>query len=219
MVHAFITTTALAFITIALLLLSPTHSCASAFQFWHTETQEKSIFNKLKLVLQETFRFDENGYLYHQQYDIGLDRELSEAWEVGINYRQIYSKTPDDIEEESRPQINALWKGAIGQTGLSDNSCVEYRELEHRQDTWRYRNKITANSPIAFFNSLLRPYVSNEFFVDMPSAVLSKNRLQGGFWFGTQKIKAELYYMRQSAKAQPAWAIANVIGSSLQISF
>ena len=192
------------------------------FELWHTEAQQIKLSKKLLLAFQETFRFDKNGVLYHQEYDFGFRRDISQNWDWGFNYRLVYVKNKaSELEEESRPQFLIGWKMTRQNFSLQDRNILEYRAYQHKQDSWRYRNKITASG--LYFNAgqvLFRPYIADEIFIDMTTWGLVRNRAYAGLYADLASwLTAELYYMRQSTKTGSAWAQANIAGTSLKLTF
>lgn len=204
----------------ALMLLPSMALALGNYELWHTEGQDIRLDTKYTLALRESFRWHAGGDLYHQEYDIGMLRKLSDNWKLGLNYRQVYSKnSSDDIEDESRPQMIALWKSPLGKFNVESNNRLEYRSYEHKSSDWRYRNKATVQLPLKLGCLPLAPYVSDEIFLKLNDMTFIKNRLYSGITGAYGKVSLDLYYMHQDSKGSSGWTGTEVLGSALKIAF
>lgn len=202
--------------------LMPPPARASGFELWHTEAQQIQVSRKITLALQQTFRFNDDGTLYHQEYDFGFRKDLSQNWDWGLNYRLVYVKNDaEELEEESRPQFLINWKHDHASYSIQDRNILEYRAHDHKPDSWRYRNKFTLSG--LYFHGghiLFRPYAADEIFVDMTDWGFVRNRFYAGVYADIFKaLTAEIYYLRQSTKIGSVWTQTNVAGSSIKLSF
>lgn len=194
------------------------------FQFWNTEVQEKKINDKMKLALEEEFRFgDDAGDFYYQHYDIGFVYSLNSNLDLGLNYRQVYEKKNGDFKEENRPHINATLKGGLAGLELDDRSRLQYRHFDYQPDFWQYRNKLTVKFPWEFTKIKLQPYLAGEVFLSFNNKAFSRNRFYSGLAMNlTKNIKAEIYYLLQStrnSKSSSKWTDANVLGTKIKLVF
>ena len=206
----------------ALLLGGPGPSAAALgnYELWHTEAQDIRLTERYTLALRESFRWQKDGDLYHQEYDIGLLRAVSENWKLGLNYRQVYTKTEsEDIEDESRPQLIATWKRLLGKLSVESNNRLEYRAFEHKSPAYRYRNKFTVQFPVELSGMTFAPYAADEIFVQLNDMTFIKNRLYAGVTAGSGKISFDFYYMRQNSKNGSAWATTEALGSTVKLRF
>lgn len=191
------------------------------FQVWHTDVEEKRINKKLKISLEEEFRWGDNaGEFYYQHYEPGLTYEVNEHLDLALKYRQIYDKKNGKFREENQPNLNATFKWQSFGTSFDDRSRLEYRHFDYQPDSWLYRNKLTSNLPWKFTKFEIQPYLSDEIFINFYNTAFSRNRFSAGLIFNlTKNIKAEVYYMLQSTKSSHEWTKANVFGSKLKLAF
>jgi len=191
------------------------------FQYWNTESVEWKIKEKYKIKLEEEFRFGDNaGTLYYQHSDIGLTWSGFADWlELNASYRQAFDIEKDKWHYENRPHLDATVKFDLLGLSLSDRSRVEYRNREHKDDDWRYRNKFTLSLPKATSYEI-QPYVADEVFFDLDDGVFNRNRLYGGVSLRLFKyMKLELYYLLQTTKDKKDWINYNVVGTKLKAVF
>ena len=75
-------------------------------------------------------------------------------------------------------------------------------------------------SPWKFTKFEIRPYTAYEIFYDSGTSSLNRKRLYHGFTFKvTEKVSADLYYMRQSDDKKDYWNHTNVFGTRFNINF
>ena len=193
------------------------------FQIWNTDVEEVQLKKNLKLAFEQEFRWANNASeFYYQHYDVGLTYTLNKSWSVGAGYRQIYSRTAlAPWKSESDPYAFFTYFGELLGFKFDDRSRFEYEYFSYKNDTGRYRNKLTIKSPWKFTKFEIQPFVSNEAFIMMGNGQgFNQNRLSGGFSFSPiRKLKAEIYYMLLSSKSADIWKDYNVLGVKLKVSF
>lgn len=207
---------------VAALLFAMPPACMALgnYEIWHTEGQDVGLGKQYTLALRETFRWRAGGELYHQEYDIGVLRQVSASWKLGLNYRQVYTKNPSgDIEDESRPQLIGQWKHSFGKLNVESNNRLEYRFYEHKSPDWRYRNKATVQLPFKIRQVTAGPYVSDEIFVKLSDMSFVRNRFYSGLLGTYGRFSLDLYYLHQDSKNSSGWTAAEVLGSALKIAF
>lgn len=65
-----------------------------------------------------------------------------------------------------------------------------------------------------------QPYLADELFYDFDVQQLNRNRVSAGAEFKiVGSLKAGLYYMLESRKAQGDWTAVNILGTNLRYSF
>lgn len=191
------------------------------FQFWNTNSVSWKVDKDWKVDLEEEFRYgDDAGDFYYQHSDIGVTYSGMAKWlDVGINYRQIFQESNDDWKYENMPHANVTLKlDYIGFT-MSTRSRFEYRDVENDDPKWRYRNKFGITLPK--FSSLeIRPYIADEFFVDIEQEDLVRNRLSTGLSFKLWKhLSGDVYYLWQATESGTDWTSYHILGTKLKVPF
>lgn len=201
-----------------------------AFQVWLTTSQEAKVLeNKLKISLEEEFRWgDEGNKFYYYHFDLGLAYVLNKYWDIGGGYRQVYElsnkgKYNGKFQEENQPYMIATLKLKKGNFAFTSRNRFEYRHFDYKSDSWRYRNKFTLKYPLRIGKINTEPYVADEIYFSCFSGTnqFNQNRASAGIGFDiTKHIKAEIYYMLVSVKRSTGkWFDSNVLGTKLRITF
>ena len=192
------------------------------FQIWHTEAQEIRLNKYFKSTAEEEFRWGNNAKeLYYQHYEFGVVYNANKYLDVGVKYRQIYEKKGDTFKAENQPNVNLTVKTDLFKFKLDDRNRFEYRNFNYQDDYCTYRNKFTAKYPIPISKIELGPYVSDEIFVDFKDkGGFTRNRLYAGLGVNIIKnINADIYYLLQTSKSSGKWKDANVLGTTMKLSF
>ncbi|MBM3251176.1 MAG: DUF2490 domain-containing protein [Candidatus Omnitrophica bacterium] len=192
------------------------------FQVWNNEALSWKIRRDWKMAFEEELRFgDDGGNLYYQHSDLSIHYSGFSKWlSMGLGYRQVFEKKKGEWKEENQPNFIITLKEKIANFELSDRNRFEYREIEDSDDGWRYRNKITIGLPFEFTRQEIKPFVSDEIFVDIDKEELSQNRLYSGFSFKIIKnLNGELYYLWVDSKKSGKWIDSFVLGTKLAYSF
>lgn len=211
-------------IAIGLILLLSVNSYAykdGDFQVWNTETEEFKINKDAKIAFEEEFRWGGSAKeFYYQHYDVGFFYNLQKYLNVGAGYRHVLSKSKGKFLVENEPYITATLLWDVAGFKFDDRSRLEYNHFDYKDDTWRYRNKITAKFPWKFTKFEIQPYLSDEIFILFDdSQRLNTNRFSSGLGISfTRNLKGEIYYMLQSSKSSK-WTDVNVLGTKLKLSF
>jgi len=207
------------------------------FQIWNTDFEEFNIVKNFKIILEEEFRWCNNvRTFYYSHYDAGLFYDLNKYVNIGGGYRQIYelfssadpklTRFNNNMMEDYSPYLTGTLSWDIAGFKFDDRNRMEFNNLDHKADFWRYRNKLTMKAPWKFTSLEIQPYLSDEVFVvfaGIPSDI-NQNRLSSGFVMTlTKQIKFDIYYMLQSVKLSvknpSKWLNANVLGFKLKIAF
>lgn len=193
------------------------------FQIWNTDVEEVKINKDLKLALEEEFRWGDNvKEFYYQHYDAGLSYSLEKWLNIAAGYRQVYELVKGKFKPENEPYITVALLWDLEGLKFEDRSRMEYRDFNYKDDSWRYRNKLTLKFPWKFTKLDIQPYLSDEIFVvfgGVPSN-FNQNRFASGIGMNLAKnLKAEVYYMLQSTKGSGKWIDTNVLGTKLKITF
>jgi hypothetical protein len=214
--------TILAIIGLALLLTAKVYAYDDGdFQVWNTDVEELKVNDKIKIALEEEFRWGDNASeFYYQHYDVGFVYSLNKHLDLGLNYRQVYEKKKGKFKEENRPHLNAILKYDFYGFKLDDRNRLEYRHFDYQADSWRYRNKFTIRFPWKFTKLEIQPYLADEIFLDFQNKAFSRNRFYSGIGMNfTKNLKGEIYYLLQSSRSGNIWTDANVLGTKLKLAF
>ncbi len=192
------------------------------FQVWNTDTQEFKIDNKAKIIFEEEFRWGGSAKdFYYQHYDLGFFYSLQKYLTLGVGYRQVLSKGGDKFLVENEPYLHAalLWDALDFK--FEDRSRLEYNYFDYKDDTWKYRNKLTIRFPWKFTKFEIQPYLADEVFILFDDGQrLNMNRFSAGFGVVfTKNLKGEIYYLLQSSQSKGVWSDSNVLGTKLKLAF
>ena len=174
-----------------------------------------------KVVLEQEFRWGNSAKdFYYQHYDIGYFYNLQKYLNVGGGYRHVLSKSKGKFLVENEPYVAATLMWDISGFKFDDRNRLEYQHFDYKDDTWRYRNKISIKAPWKFTKFEIQPYLSDEIFILMDDGQrLNTNRASVGLGMTiTKNLKAEIYYMLQSSKSNK-WTAINVLGTKLKLLF
>lgn len=192
------------------------------FQVWNTETEEVELKKDLRLVLEEEFRWGDNASeFFYQHYDLGLFYKLSRYWSLGGGYRQVLNKNKGKFLVENEPYLIATFSSQFAGFKYDDRSRLEYNHFDYKDDTVRYRNKLTIKAPWKFTAWQIQPFVADEvFFLFDDGSRFSENRATAGLAMGiTKNFKAEIYYMFRCVKSGLKWKDSNVLGTKFKLVF
>ena len=192
------------------------------WQVWATQSMEVKFQDRIKIKIEEEERFgrDVRELSYHHT-DGGIDYEVSDWLDVGINYRQVYELKRRKWMEESRPHINGTLKYEWQGFKFKNRSRLEFRIRKGKKDMLRYRNKSTLTLPLELPLGI-KPYIADEVFISSDGTNLNRNRLYAGLKTKVlDHLKAEFFYMWEASKVKKStkWIDYNVIGIKLGLAF
>lgn len=193
------------------------------WQLWATQSMEVKFQERIKMTIEEEERFsrDVRELSYHHT-DGGIEYEVSDWLDAGINYRQVYELKKRKWIEESRPHINGTLKYKWQGLKFADRNRLEFRIIKGRKDNVRYRNKFTLSYPLEIWSLKAEPYVADEIFVSSDGTNLNRNRFYVGLKMKVLKnLKPEVFYMWQASKSGKStkWTDHNVIGLKVGLAF
>jgi len=194
---------------------------AEGLQFWHRDSIEATWKEPWSIRLEEDFRFGEGleRFIY-EHTDLGLIYKANEGLKFSIHYRHIYKIKDDVWEKEKRPHLNAILSWRLADFEFSDRNRIERRLLSNTKDIWRYRNKLTVKYPIAWKGKTISPFLSDEFFFDFDQSTFHYQRISAGIAFVfTEKLTADIYYLRQNSEGRTTPKYLATIGSSIEYKF
>lgn len=135
----------------------------------------------------------------------------------------------NDSTTENRPYVNATVRDKLFNIDASNRFMLEYRDFADRSDFFRFRNKITLNSPFESHDTRsirllnrerVKPYIADEVFFNLNSQGFSQNRMYLGIQLKIAKnVSVNPYYMFQTLKTDDQWQNNNIIGIDLTFSF
>jgi hypothetical protein len=192
------------------------------FQIWNTEVEEMQLNKNLKLGLEEEFHWGDNAKeFYYQHYDVGLFYALNKYWSVGGGYRHILNKSRGKFLVENQPYATATFASQFAGFKYDDRSRLEYNHYDYKDDTWRYRNKLTIKAPWKFTKLEIQPFAADEMFILFDDGSrLSENRSTAGLAVSiTKNLKGEIYYMFRTVKTGVKWIDTNVFGTKFKLVF
>ena len=199
---------------ILLLLLFPLQNVsAREFQFWVRNITTQKLSPKWTLENQFAARFRDSArriFFYYGEWNIA--RELPSDWKFVIGYRHLLVRViANDWRTIPFPHFS-LTK-TIKQKGFtfSNRNRLEYL---FNIKTWRYRNRIEFRLPFYFTCWKLRPFVSNEFFIQEGRS-FNQNRLQ----IGIKKGVASVSYQWRADRVLMQWISTDVLYLTLKWSF
>jgi hypothetical protein len=192
------------------------------FQIWNTDYQNIDLIKKVKLSMEQEFRFGENASeFYYQHYEWGVVFGFDKMLDIAFCYRLVLDKYKHKWREEDQPNVNATLKFDLWKFKIDDRNRIEYRHFRFKEDSVRYRNKLGIKLPLDLLKMKVSPYTSNEIFIASNSTGFNENRFSSGIEFElTKYVKADIYYMLKSNRIiNDKWNNANVLGTKLKIAF
>lgn len=192
------------------------------FQVWNTDVEEIRLKKDLKLAFEQEFRWGDNaGEFFYQHYDAGLFYNLNKYWSLGAGYRHVLNKNKGKFLVENEPYVTATFASQFAQFKYDDRSRLEYNHFDYKDDTWRYRNKLTVKAPWKFTKLEIQPFAADEIFILFDDGQrLSENRATAGLAMNiTKNLKGEVYYMFRAVKSGLKWTDTNVLGTKLKLVF
>lgn len=192
------------------------------FQIWNTDSQNVEMIKKVKLVMEQEFRFGENASeFYYQHYEWGAAFGFDKMLDIAFCYRLVLDKYKHKWRVEDQPNVNATLKFDLWKFKLDDRNRIEYRHFRFKEDSIRYRNKFGIKLPIDLLKIKVSPYASDEIFIASDSTGFDENRFSSGIELDlTKYAKADIYYMFKSNRIKDdKWNSANVLGTKVKIAF
>jgi len=188
-------------------------------EYWSSYKVSVKLGKRWKLNLFEQFRMKhEMGNFYTYVQYVGPSFKVSDNFDIAIWHKLVSSKKNQEWKESHRFDIDGTIKLELGEVKLSDRSRFERNPVK---SSWLYRNRLKFATDIEFFKKKFTPFISNEIFYDMdPKPGYHENRGSVGvstdFIWGT---KLTVYYMARTKKSQGDWTNANVLGTTVAVSF
>lgn len=192
------------------------------FEYRKGESVSWQADKQWRFFLEEEmwFRDDANDF-YLQYTELGVIYSGVAGWlEAGVSFRHLETKGSSGWKREERPNLISIVKFKPAGWDFSNRFKFEYRIREDADDFWRYRNNLTVRLPWKFTRLEIRPYLSDEFFVDFDSKEINENRLQPGFSLKLAKyLSADIYFMWRRRESGGVWLSQNIVGTRIKLSF
>ncbi len=191
------------------------------WQLWTTEGVDYKVTDQWNARLETEFYWgDGMTDLFYRHVDLGVSRKVVPWFGIGMNHRYVEQEKNGEWKHENRPSVTGTFYWNMGALRLSDRNRFESRLREDADDCARYRNRLRVSLPREWLGVAVEPYVSDEFFIDSEQQEINENRASAGCASTFHKrFKLDLYYMLQSGKKDDRWIDANIVGSSVSVSF
>jgi hypothetical protein len=193
------------------------------FEYWSQVGVCFEINKDWEFEFEEELKIgDDASELYCHNSDFGFVYKGFAEWlDLGFKFKREYEK--DDVGQwlaENRPHLNIKLKSKLFNIDVSNRSRFEYRDLENKKDTWRYRNMFKVKLPWEFTELKLQPYLAEEVFIDLDVGDFNKNRFYSGFSFKLSKsMEAAIFYLWETSESGGGWDDIHVIGTNLTFHF
>ncbi len=209
------------FVSLSLILFLAVGNCFAfddaSWEYWSTTAISGKINEQWKVQIAEEYKFgdDFKEYYYHHT-DLGFVYACKKWLSLSVNYRQIFNKDGKIWEEENRPHINGTVKWEALGLKFSDRSRLELRLRPDKDDTLRYRNKLTLKAD----REGIQPYLANEIFIDFDRGDLYRDRIYLGLknklWGFAQ---SDFAYFWQNTKSSGSWSDIHGLYTNLKFAF
>ncbi len=188
-------------------------------EYWSTYTVSAKVNERVKLNLIEEFylKHDMGNFYTYVQY-AGASYKVNDYFDAACWYKLVLFKKNQHWSENHCFDIDGTLKLKLEEFKLSNRSRFERNMTA---SSWLYRDRIMAQRTVGVFNKDFTPYISNEFFIDIdPRSGYHENRaiigISTGFIWNSE---LSVYYMSRAKKSNRNWNNANVLGTTLGISF
>jgi len=143
------------------------------------------VTEHIDLRAKQSFRTENDaGTLGTYYIEAALVTHLTTWLDLSPAYRQQVTKDKGQWLDENRPYVDATIKWKLLNLAFSDRNRFEYRFRQARDDTFRYRNKLSSVFPKKWTPLELQPYVAGEAFFDEGVKATDRNRMR--FTFGAK---------------------------------
>lgn len=213
--HAYV----IGMVSLAWLGLSNSHA-GDDFQIWLDVPVSGTLTDRATLTINEQFKIKNDANdLQEYHTDIGITHAFEGPWKAGLNLRQQYEEKKGVWLEEQRIHTHLTYSWTWHDISFSDRNRLELRLREKRKDIVRYRNKLSATFPVTLGNTGLKPYVSEELFVDSDAGELTRSRLAAGLKTKLQGRYSVAAYYLWEANDKARWESSHILGFKTGISF
>lgn len=179
----------------------------------------KKLTDTVSIRVEEELKFgDDASDFYYYHTDVGVLFKAHPNVDLSLNYRHIDEKKDRgaDWVEEHRPHGNVTFKGKAGGFSIEQRNRFEFRVRDHRDDIWRYRNRVLVARPLKIGGIEFTPYVSEEAFIDTDLGDFNQFRTAAGVKkkFGDH-VQADVFYLWQAVESSTEWTDTHFAGLGL----
>jgi len=212
-------------LAIAFVVLTPFVANAdSDWRNWNTVTTKGKISDNVGAAAELEFRFRDNAsefYYQHSQIALSLKCPKMDWLTITPAFREVYEL--DKVEgsnslwfAEHRSLVNVAASCKLGDWKIKNRARVSYRDFDiDKGSTFRGRHKLTIQTPWKLAG--MKPYISDEIFVEQGKAGIYRNRLAGGVSFKLlERVKGGVYYLLQTTDGKDD---IHVAGTKLKAEF
>jgi hypothetical protein len=141
--------------------------------------------------------------------------------DIGVSFKKKYEKDSDGkFRHENRPHLNVTLKGKLLNLDTSNRIRIEYRDREHTEHEYRFRNKTTFKLPLKLTELQLQPYIAEEWLINLGDSNINQNRLSAGFsWPVTGNISSGFNHAWKAGRGAGGRANTNAIGTDFKVLF
>lgn len=201
-------------------------------QGWNTVSIEGKLVPNLSMGLTNEMRWgDFVSKLIYSQTDLFFNWKAKPWLVTGAGFSEVYEKQGEDDEVhanwrmERRPFIQSSFSASPFDAPISNRVKLEYRAIEGVADNIRLRNRFELGSPWKWTQYEITPYVADELFMDLTNKSFARNRFYAGARAlfpaskDGQKLKTELYFLKQNTNKGTFWTDYNIVGTRFTFLF
>jgi hypothetical protein len=221
---------------LAVLLPLPVLRAQNQQQFWPEVDTYVNLSSRSRLFFMTALSSDQDNRTLDGEFGVSLDlyfrrflqERLRDAKDPGkskfltfrIGYRYLPSLRGDNPNEQ-RPIFEITARRLLPLAILfSDRNRFDFRFVEGKPFSWRYRNRITLERNFSIHKYEFTPYVRGEFFYDSRYGKIDKNIFTVGSVFPlTKRTEFEVYYEDQRDSASTPNYHTRGIGLVLSLYF
>ena len=188
-------------------------------QLWSTLTFYKNLADRFMLRVGPEVKWAENiSTHYLTRYEIGLSFSGHKGISYSLAYKRILINDENSTTVYNVPYFDFSLAHKIKWLTLDLRHRIEFFSARAMTPFFRFRQriKITPVSGVGIFN--IRPFVSEEYFVDMNGIGLKTNRVNGGAMLDLCSLgRIEIYYLFQNNKGAEGWLSDHVLGANFSL--
>lgn len=209
-----------------MLLLLPLQSRADSLLLLHEDVQAKlSERWEAKVEVESKYRNDMSEY-YDFEFMPWLAYRFTDWLKLGMGWRELYSRKAGshNWDVEHRPLTDFILRTNLKAWTMENRLRVEYRDIEHTDAYFRYRNRLRFISPLAWTKAEIKPWAAWETYyensADWEGDRWNRHRYYAGLGAKINKsVKAGCYYYWENLLKSGAWKSNNEIGFDISVAF
>jgi len=214
---------ALAAAAVIILFANTGYGSDEVFRLWSSVSATTELNEDWEFTFSEGLRFTDNASrFYYSSSSLSLNYSGFGDWlDVGVGFRKIFmKKSRHSWRQEDRPYVSFTLNGIYNRLDVSNRIRFEYRDKEDAKDVWRFRNRFQIEFPVRWTQLQLRPYMSDEIFVNFDEEHFNRNRVYAGVVYEfPEHTECKFYYLFQSWKSGDKWRDMNAVGITLNFSY